>query len=220
MIPHNMQTGVVAVIKLAAAAGIAYVVYLGFSSLFPRDSWPPKDEGEEKELIAGYKQKLRMGDSPLSPRTPEDTARYLSRIIDYEVQKGERKTGREYVTQAIGQKMDDRVETLVSRSESKDLIAKMRNALRKRDDLVRLIALYQRRPADTASQDVKDKFDREFKELSAQYCATPFDASACPELAAEIGKRFRADLEAAKRDPRLEEVVEETKKVVCLTKPE
>jgi len=210
MAKQDTQLIVVTGIKLLAAVGVAYVVYMGFNSLFTQDSWPPKDDREEKEMIAKYKEKLRMGDSPLSPRTPEDTARYLSRIIDYEVQKGERKVGREYITQAISQKMDDRVESLTSRSESKDLIATMRNALKKRDDLARLIALYERRPGNTASKELKDKFDQEFKELSAQYCGTAFDPFACPELAEEIEKMYKAKLEPAKQDPRLKDVVKET----------
>src|SRR4051794_38736863 len=118
----DTQLVVVAGIKVIAAVGIAYVVFLWVSSLFTQDSWPPRDDREEKAMIAGYKQKLRVGDNPLSPRTPEDTARYLSRIIDYEVKKGDRKVGREYITQAISQKMDDRVEALASHAESKTLI--------------------------------------------------------------------------------------------------
>jgi hypothetical protein len=212
MAKQDTQLIVVTGIKLLAAVGVAYVVHLSFGSLFPQDSWPPKNESEEKEFIARYKQKLRMGDSPVSPRTPEDTARYLSRIIDYEVQKGERKVGREYITQAISQKMDDRVESLTSRSESKDLIAQMRNALKKRDDLTRLIALYERRPGNTTSKELKDKFDQELKELSAQFCRIGFDPSACPEMADEIDKLYKAKLVPVKQDPRLKDVVEETEK--------
>ncbi len=215
MVQENTQLAVVSGIKLLAAVGVAYVVYLGVSSLFTPDSWPPKDEKEEQEMIARYKEKLRMGDSPLSPRTPEDTARYLSRIIDYEVQKGEPKVGREYITQAIRQKMDERVETLASRPESKDLIGKMRNGLKKRDDLARLIALYERRPGNTVSREVKDRFDRELKELSAQFCGTAFDPSACPELAEEMGKMYQARREPARQDPRLKDVVAEIERY-CL----
>jgi hypothetical protein len=207
MAKSDTQLVVVAGIKLLAAVGIAYIAYQGFSSLFPKDSWPPRDEREEQEMIAAYKQKLRMGDSPLSPRTPEDTARYLSRIIDHEVKKGERKVCREYIAQAITQKMDDRVESLASRSESKHLIARMRDALKKRDDLARLIALYERRPGDTVSKEQKDRFDQELKELSAQYCRTAFDPTACPEVAEEISNLYRAKLEPAKQDPRLKDVV-------------
>jgi len=209
MAKPDTQLVIVAGIKLLAAVGVAYVVYLGVASLFPQDTWPPKDEREEKAAIAHYKEKLRMGDSPLSPRTPEDTARYLSRIIDYEVQRGERKVGREYITQAITQKLDDRVELLTSRPESKDLIARMRDGLKKRDDLARLISLYEQRPGAAASKEQKDSFDQDLKELSAQYCGTAFDPSACPEVAEEMGKMYRAKLEPAKQDPRLKDVVEE-----------
>src|SRR5689334_17651200 len=79
--------------KFLAALAIASVIYLVAGSLFSRDSWPPKDEREEEQIIASYKQKLRMGDSPLSPKTAEDTARYLGRIIDHEVKTGELKSG-------------------------------------------------------------------------------------------------------------------------------
>jgi hypothetical protein len=209
MAKPDTQLVVVAGSKLLAAVLVAYIAYLMVTSLFTQDSWPPKDEREEREMIAGYKQKLRMGDSPLSPRTPEDTARYLSRIIDYEVEKGERKVCREYIAQAITQKMDDRVESLASRSASKHLIAKMRDALKKRNDLARLSAHYERRPGGTVSKEQKDKFDQELKELSAQYCGTAFDRSACPEVAEEMDKLYRAKLEPAKQDPRLKDVVRE-----------
>jgi hypothetical protein len=184
-------------------------VHLMVDYLCTQDSWPPRDEQEEKAFIARYKKKLRMGDSPLSPRTPEDTACYLSRIIDYEVLKGERKVGREYILQAISEKLDNRVESLTTRSEAKDLIVKMRNGLKKRGDLARLIALYERRPGNTAAKELKEKFDQELTELSAQYCGIAFDPAACPELAEEIEKMYKAKLEPAKEDPRLKEVVAE-----------
>jgi hypothetical protein len=209
MVQENTQLAVVSGIKLLAAVFVGYVAYQWVGSLFTQDTWPPKDEREEQEVIARYKEKLRMGDSPLSPRKPEDTARYLGRIIDYEVQKGDRKVGREYIIQAISQKMDERVESLTSRPESKDLMVKMRNALKKRDDLTRLIALYERRPGNTATREEKDRFDQELKELSAQYCGTALDPSACPELAEEIATMSRAKLGPAKQDPRLTEVLEE-----------
>jgi hypothetical protein len=69
MSKQETQLIVVTGIKLLAAFGVAYVVYMGFNSLFTQDSWPPKDEQEEKEMIAKY--------------------------IDYEVQKGEKKVGLE-----------------------------------------------------------------------------------------------------------------------------
>jgi hypothetical protein len=208
MAKPDTQLIVLTGIKVLAALGVVWVVYQGVGSLFPQDSWPPKDERAEKEMIAKYKAKLAMGDSPLSPRTPDDTARYLSRIIDFEVQKGEPKVGREYIVQAIGQKMDDRVESLTNRPESKELIVKMRNALKKRDELSGLISFYGRRPGATASKEQNEKFERDFKELSAQYCRISFDPSACPEVAEEIEKMYRAKLEPAKQDPRWKDVVE------------
>ena len=206
----DTQLVVVTGIKLFAAVAIAYVAYTWINSLFTQDSWPPNDDREEKAMIAGYKQKLRVADNPLSPRTPEDTARYLSRIIDYEVQKGEPKVGREYITQAISQKMDERVEALASCPESRELIAKMRNAVRKREDLTRLIALYERRPGRCGRAGrQKDKFDLDLKAASAQYCGIAFDPSACPEMAEEIRKMVKAKLESVKQDPRLKDVVAE-----------
>jgi len=206
---RNIELAVVTGIKFLAAAGVAYVAYLGFGPLFHQDSWPPKNEREAEELIARYKQKLRMGDSPLSPRTPEDTARYLGRIIDHEVKKGELTSGRDYITQAINQKMDNQVESLTTWPESNGLIAKMRNAVKKHDDLIRVGGHYKRRPGEATGKEAKDKFDRELQTLAAQFCETPFDLSVCPELAEEIGKTYKAKLEAAKQDPRLKNVVDE-----------
>ena len=150
--------------------------------------------------------------SPLSPRTPEDTALYLGRIIDHEVKKGELKSGRRYITWAITEKVDGQVESIANRAESKAWIAQVRSAVEKRDGLARVVAHYERRPGEAAGQEVRDKFDRELQGLSAQFCGTAFDPAACPELAAEIATTYKAKLEAAKRDPRLREVMEEVER--------
>jgi len=105
--------------------------------------------------------------------------------------------------------MDSRVELLAARPESKVLIAKVRDAVKKRDGLTRLLALYERRPGETASKEVKEKFEHELQGLSALLCGIPFDANACPELAEEIGKLYQARLGAAKQDTRLKKVVQE-----------
>jgi hypothetical protein len=212
----NAQRFLLLGIKLLAVAGVAYAVYLTIGSLFTGDSWPPKDDGEEEAIIAKYKQKLRMGDSPLSPRTPEDTARYLGRIIDHEVKKGELKSGREYIRQAIRHELDERVEDLAARPGSKTLIAKVRNGVRKREGLLRVIAHYERRPGETAEKASKDQFDQELKELCGRFSTTPFEPAVCPELAEEILNLYRDKLAAAKRDPRLGKVVQEVE-ARCLT---
>jgi hypothetical protein len=194
---------------LLLVAGVVYVVQQELAPLSSRDSWPPKDEREEGECIAKYKQKLRTPDNPLSPRSPEDTAVFLSRIIDHEVKRGELPSGRDYATQAIQQKMDVRVESLAVRPESRVLIARVRDGVKKRDSLTQLLALYERRPGAATSQEAKAKFDHELEGLSAQLCGIPFDAEACPELAEEIGKLYQARLGPAKQDPRLKQVVQE-----------
>lgn len=194
---------------LLAVAGVVYVVHQQVAPLSARDSWPPKDERGEAEAIAQYKQKLRTPDNPLSPRSPEDTALYLSRIIDHEVKRGELPAGRDYATQAIQQRMDGRVELLAVRPEARVLIAKVRDGVKKRDALTRLLGLYDRRPGEKARKEVQEKFGHDLQVLSAQLCEIPFDAAACPELAEEIGKLYQARLEAARRDARLKNVVEE-----------
>jgi hypothetical protein len=215
---RNFELAVVTGIKLLAAAGIAVVGYLWLGSLLPNDPWPPKDEREEQEIVARYKRNLLMGNSPLSPRTPEDTAVYLARILDHEVKKGELKSGREYTGQAIKLKLDGRVESLAGRPESKTLIAGMRNAVQKRDGLVGLVALYERRPGETAGKESKDRIDQELKGASDQFCRTPFDPAAYPELAEEIATIFRRSGLAVTRDSRLKEVIEEVRRS-CLPRP-
>jgi hypothetical protein len=212
---RNIELSLSVGVRVLAAAGLAYVFYvfyLGFGAWFTQDPWPPKNEWEEEQIVARCKQKLRRGDSPLSPRTPADTALCLARIIDHEVKRGELKSGREYITLAIQQKLDGRVESVAGRAESRALIAKVRSGVEKRDGLDRVVAHYERRPAEAAGQEVKEKFDQDLQGLTEQFCREPFDPAACPELAEEIATTYKAKLEAAKRDPRLREVVEEVEK--------
>jgi hypothetical protein len=194
-------------LRLLAVAAIVYVIYIVFGSLFPKDTWPPKDEKEEEKLIAGYKDKLAMPDNPFNTRKPEDVPVYLSRIIDHEIKKGNLKSARDYIAQAIAQKVDGQVDSLAISEEAKALLAKMRSALKKRDELNGLVALYDKRPGADAAPEVKEKFDREFKELADQFCRTPFDAAACPEQAEEIARTYKAKLEPAGKDPRLKDVI-------------
>jgi len=88
----------------------------------------------------------------------------------------------------------------------------MRNGVKKRDDLARLAAHYERQPGETAGKEAKDRFDRELEELAVRFRETPFDPSGCPELASEIEKTYKAKLEAGKQDPRLKLVVEEVER--------
>jgi hypothetical protein len=193
-------------LRLLAVAAIVYVVYVAFGALFPKDTWPPRDEKDEEKIIAGYKDKLSMPDNPFNSRKPEDVPVYLSRIIDHDIKKGNLKSARDYVAQAIGQKVDGQVESLASSAETKGLIGKIRSALQKRDELNGLVALYDKGPRADAPQDAKEKFDREFKDLADQFCRTPFDAAACPEQAEEIARTYKAKLQPAGKDPRLKDV--------------
>jgi hypothetical protein len=207
---RNLELAFLGGAGLLAIAGVVYVVHQGLSSLSaPRDSWPPKNERDEGEQVALYKQKLRTPDNPFSPRSPEDTAVFLSRVIDHEVKKGELPSGREYATQAIQHQLDGRVESLAARPESRALIARVRDGTKKRDALTRLLALYERRPREAAGKEAVRKFDQELEGLSAQFCGIPFDAAACPELAEEIGKLYQGRLGAAKQDARLKQVVQD-----------
>ena len=79
-------------LRLLGVAVIGYVVFSVFSSLFPKDTWPPKDEQDEEKIIGGYKERLAIPDNPLSTRKPEDTPVFLSRIIDHDVKKGNLKS--------------------------------------------------------------------------------------------------------------------------------
>jgi hypothetical protein len=212
---RNIELSLAVGVRVLAVTGLAsvcYLFYLGFGGWFTQDPWPPKDEHEEKQIIARYKQKLLRGDSPLSPRTPEDTALYLGRIIDHEVKTGQMKSGWEYITQAIQQKLDGRVESIATKAESRALIAKLRSGVEKQDGLARVVAHYERRPAEAAGQEVRDRFDQDLRALSAKFCGAPFDPAACPELAEEMATTYKAKLEGAKCDPRLWEVVEEVER--------
>jgi len=199
-------------LRLLGVAAIIYVIYVAFGSLFPKDTWPPKDEQEEEKIIAGYKNTLAIPDNPFSPRKPEDIPTYLSRIIDHDIKKANLKSARDYILQAIDRKVDGQVEASPISDEAKALIAKVRNALKKRDELNGLVAAYEKRPVADAAADVKEKFDREFRGLADQFCRTPFDATACPEQAEEIARTYKAKLEAAAKDPRLKEVIAEIEK--------
>lgn len=192
---------------LLPAAGVIFVVYFVFSPLSPKDTWPPKNEEEEAKLIAGYKDKLATPDNPFSSKKPEDIPIYLSRIIDHDVKKGNLKSARDYITQAIGQKLDGQVESLAGNADAKALIAKVRSGVKKRDDLNAVVAKYADAPKDTQA-----KFDRELAELSNQFCKTPFDPVACPELADEIVKTYKTRLEPARQDARLKDVIAEVEK--------
>src|SRR5262245_43414405 len=121
---------------LLPAAGILFVVYFVFSPLSQqKDTWPPKDEEEEAKLIVGYKAKPSTPQNPYSAQKHEDIPVYLSHIIDHDVKKGNLKSARDDITQAIGQKLDGQVESLAGNAEAKALIAKVRNGVKKRDGL-------------------------------------------------------------------------------------
>ena len=199
-------------LRLLGVAVIGYVVYAVFGSLFPTDSWPPKNEQEEEKLIAGYKEKLALPDNPFSTRKPEDIPVYLSRIIDHDARKGDVKSARDYIGQAIGQKVDGQVETLVRSEEARALIDKVRNALKKQEELNGIVAQYEKRPGAEAAPDVREKFDREFRARVEQFCRIPFDAAVCPEQAEEIARTFKAKLEPAGKDPRLKDVIADIEK--------
>lgn len=185
-------------VRLLALGVVVYLVVAVVRSLFSKDSWPPKDEQEAAKLVAEYKQKLRVGDSPLSPRAPEDTAVYLSRIIDHDVKAGDLKSAREYAAQAVTQRLDERVEGLLRTPPAKDLLGRVRNGVKKRDALTKVIARSRQPGGD----------DRELQDLVAQFCAVPFDAAACPELAGEI----QSGLGPAAQDSRLKAVAEEVER--------
>jgi hypothetical protein len=206
------ELAVVTGVKLLAAAGVVYVLYLGIITLFPSDSWPPRDEREEEAAIARYKQKLLQGDSPLSPRTPEDTAVYLGRIIDHEVKTGALPSARGYITQAVREQLDGRVESLASRPEAKALIARVREAVAKREGLGRVVACYERRPGETATPETSARFEAELRGLAEPFRAAPFDPAACPEVAEEIAATYRDKLVPARHDRRLHDVIAEVEK--------
>jgi hypothetical protein len=201
-------------VRMLAAAGVIWVVYAVFSSLFPKaPSWPPEDEKEEEKAIAAYKEQLAIPDNPFSSRKPEDIPVYLSRIIDYDVKKGNLKEARGYIAQAINQKLDGQVESLATAEAAKELIAKVRSATKKQDDLNAIVARYEKRPGADAAKEDRDKFDREFKDLADQFCRTPCDAKSCPEQADEIVKTYKARLEPHRQDPLLKEIAADIEKM-------
>jgi hypothetical protein len=210
----NIELKLMIGVKLLLVLGVGYAVYAILTGIFlPSDSWPPSSDQDEDKIVANYKKKLQIGDSPLSSLNPEDVPVFTARIIDCDVKRGNLQSAREYGMRALNQKQDEKVQSLVKNEDAKQLIDKLRNAIKKRDDLNEVVGKYTQRPAlSSGSKADRAKFDSELQARVLLFCQTPFDRAACPEHAAEIEKIYRAQLEPAKKDPRLARAVEEIEK--------
>jgi hypothetical protein len=199
--------------KVLAVAVVGYIVYSIFAGIFsPSDPWPPRDDADEDKIVATYKQRLLISDSPLSSRKPEDVPVWLARIIDCDVKRGNLNSAREYSLQALRQKQDEQVEKLAKNQDAKQLVGKLRDALKKQEALNELVGKYGQRPPENAPKVDKVRFDGELEARARLFCEIPFDRTACPEHAEEIEKVYRDKLEPAKKDPRLTKAIEEIEK--------
>jgi hypothetical protein len=207
---HQRELGLMLGVKAIGILIVGYLAWWGITSFQGKeDSWPPGDAADEDRIIARYKQRLQIGDTPVSSLTPEQAATFLGRIIDHAVKKGDLKTAREYAGQAVDRKMDAAVEKHIGQSAARDLLAQTLSGRVKRDDLQRVADTYAKRPPDSAAKDVRDKFNREFDDQVREFMRTPFRASDCPELAAEIIGIYQSKLAPHKADPRLKAVTVE-----------
>jgi hypothetical protein len=210
---NNIELKLMIGVKLLLVLGVGYAVYAILTGIFlPSDSWPPRSDEDEDRIVANYKKKLQIGDSPLSSLDPNDVPVFLARIVDCDVKRGNLQSAREHGLRALNQKQDEKVQSLARNDEAKQLIDKLRNAIKKRDDLNEVAGKYAQRPPDSTSKADKAKFDSELQARVLIFCQTPFDRAACPEHAEEIGKIYHAQLEPAKKDPRLARAVEEIEK--------
>lgn len=197
-------------VKLLGVLVVGYFIWWGITSFQTKDEhWPPRDAADESRIIDKHKQRLMIGDTPVSPLTPEDAARFLGRIVDHAVKTGDLKTARDYAGQAIDRKLDAAAEKHMGKSEARELLAHVLAGRVKRDDLQRVAEAYSKRPPATAAKETRDKFDRDLDEHVREFTRTPFSPNDCPELAAEIAGIYQSRLAPHKSDPRLKAVTDE-----------
>lgn len=207
---HHHELWLMIGVKLAGVLVVGYAVWWGLTLFQGKEErWPPSDPADEDRIIAQYKHRLLIGDTPVSSLKPETAAIYLGRIIDHAVKKGDLKTAREYAGSAIDRKADATATMQMTQQEAKSLLAHMLAGRVKRDDLQRIADIYTKRPPDSAAKEVRDAFNRDLGEAVRDFLGTRFSPDDCPELAAEIVGIFKSRLEPHKADPRLKAVAEE-----------
>ena len=197
-------------IKVVGVLIVGYFIWRGITSFQGKeDSWPPSNAAEEERTIGRYKQRLQIGDTPVSILTPEQAATFMGRIIDHAVKKEDWKTARDYAGQAIDRKIDAAVEKHIRQSTARDLLAHVLAGRVKRDDLQRIADTYAKRPPDSAAKEVREAFDRDLDDQVNEFLGTPFSPADCPELAAEIVGIYQSKLAPHIMDPRLKAVKDE-----------
>lgn len=201
LVEHRLLFGV----KLVMVAVFGIGLYAFYKSFLPSDN----DNSAGCSSVAAYKEKLKVADSPLSPRPPELVTQWLSRIIDCDLEAGDKKSARTYVRQAIDRNLDGAVLEKVTSEQSKVLITATKNADRKKEALTKLVAQYEKRSGDSAPEAIKHKFDNDFQATAREFCGIPFDPAACPEHAEEIATLYKGRVLPAKKDVRLKTVAEE-----------
>jgi hypothetical protein len=210
------QLALMFAVKMAAVVAVGYCAWLGITSFLPKEEpWPPRDAADETRIIAHYKQRLRIGNTPVSILSPATAAVYFGRVIDHAVRTGDRKSARGYAGQAIVAQVAPDAEKHLTTPEAQALFDKVVAGRLKRNDLNRVAASYDARPPATALPAAQAEFDREFRARVDDFLRTPFSPADCPELAQEMAAIYRARLEPRKADPRLKAVTAEIE-LCCL----
>jgi hypothetical protein len=211
---HDKELLLMIGLKSLLVLGAGILIYMGLTSFMQKsDSWPPRDAEDEAKIIADYKHRLLIGDTPLTELKPETAALYIARIIDHAVKESDFRTAREYSAQAIDRKMQAEVEKAMAESGSRDLLKRTTDGRGKRDALKRIVDLYEHRPDPNAMKgEAGAKWTAQWDEALNDFRKTPFDPEKSPELAAEMEQLYLGKIKGWQSDPRIRPVIAEIEK--------